>query len=184
MRVVGQFNLGFIIARLGASDLYIIDQHAADEKYRYERLRRLTHIQQQPLLTPLPLHLSPAQSALLADHLGVFTAHGFVFRWSGGEAGVGGVDGLVGLPWSKDRQFGVGDVHELLELVGEGVRAPVLPKLLSVFASRACRSAVMVGDALDEAAMSVIVRHMSEMEHPWACPHGRPTMRHLCDISR
>jgi len=33
MEVVGQFNLGFIIARLG-SDLFIVDQHAADEKYR------------------------------------------------------------------------------------------------------------------------------------------------------
>ena len=145
MNVVGQFNLGFIIAQLGASDLFIIDQHAADEKYRYERLRRLTRTQQQPLLTPLPLHLSPTQSALLADHLPVFTAHGFSFAWSGGSVGDGVVDGLVGLPWSKDKQFGVSDVHELLELVGEGVRAPVLPKLLSVFASRACRSAVMIG---------------------------------------
>ena len=182
MRVVGQFNLGFIIARLGASDLFIIDQHAADEKYRYERLQRLTHIQQQPLLTPLPLHLSPAQCALLTDHLSVFTAHGFSFSWSGGTDGEGVVSGLVGLPWSKNKQFGVSDVHELLELVGDGVRAPVLPKLLSVFAMRACHGAVRVGDALDEASMGGIVRHMGEMEHPWACPHGRPTMRHLCDI--
>jgi DNA mismatch repair protein PMS2 len=33
MRIVGQFNLGFIIAALG-TDLYILDQHACDEKYR------------------------------------------------------------------------------------------------------------------------------------------------------
>ena len=183
MRVVGQFNLGFIVARLGRSDLFIVDQHAADEKFRFERLRRCTHIQQQPLLTPLPLHLSPAQSALLADHLPVFAAHGFSFAWSGGGEGEGVVCGLAALPWSKARSFGVADVHELLELLSDGVRAPVLPKLLSVFASRACRSAVMIGDALDDAAMGVIVRHMGEMEHPWACPHGRPTMRHLCDIS-
>ena len=114
----------------------------------------------------------------------VFVAHGFSFSWSGGVEGEGVVDGLCSIPWSKDKQFGVSDVHELLELVGDGVRAvPVLPKLLSVFASRACRSAVMIGDAMDEASMSAIVRHMSEMDHPWACPHGRPTMRHLCDLT-
>jgi DNA mismatch repair ATPase MutL len=33
MRVVGQFNLGFILAEL-EGDLYILDQHACDEKYR------------------------------------------------------------------------------------------------------------------------------------------------------
>ena len=33
MSVLGQFNLGFIIAQLD-QDLYILDQHACDEKYR------------------------------------------------------------------------------------------------------------------------------------------------------
>ena len=34
MQIVGQFNLGFIIAEL-RGDLFILDQHACDEKYRY-----------------------------------------------------------------------------------------------------------------------------------------------------
>lgn len=33
MRIIGQFNLGFIIAEL-RGDLFILDQHACDEKYR------------------------------------------------------------------------------------------------------------------------------------------------------
>ena len=33
MRIIGQFNLGFIIAEYH-NDLYILDQHACDEKYR------------------------------------------------------------------------------------------------------------------------------------------------------
>lgn len=37
LQVIGQFNLGFIVCRLGG-DLYVIDQHAADEKYNFERL--------------------------------------------------------------------------------------------------------------------------------------------------
>jgi DNA mismatch repair protein PMS2 len=49
MQVIGQFNLGFIIARLG-SDLFILDQHACDEKYTFETLQRTTKIHEQPLI--------------------------------------------------------------------------------------------------------------------------------------
>lgn len=49
MRVVGQFNLGFAICLLG-SDLFILDQHACDEKYNFEVLQETTTIHQQPLV--------------------------------------------------------------------------------------------------------------------------------------
>ena len=51
MQVIGQFNLGFIIARLG-QDLFIVDQHASDEKYNFERLGATTTLNRQPLLHP------------------------------------------------------------------------------------------------------------------------------------
>lgn len=49
MQVLGQFNDSFIVARLGR-DLYILDQHACDEKRRFEELRASTVINKQPLL--------------------------------------------------------------------------------------------------------------------------------------
>ncbi len=61
MRMLGQFNLGFILARLGP-DLFIVDQHASDEKYNFERLQRGTVLQRQPLLHPQPLDLTPAEA--------------------------------------------------------------------------------------------------------------------------
>lgn len=50
MKVLGQFNLGFIIASLDDKDLYIIDQHASDEKYNFETLQQTTRIETQKLL--------------------------------------------------------------------------------------------------------------------------------------
>ncbi len=44
-----QFNLGFIIAKL-ERDLFIIDQHATDEKYNFEQLQQHTVIQSQKLI--------------------------------------------------------------------------------------------------------------------------------------
>jgi DNA mismatch repair ATPase MutL len=56
MRVVGQFNRGFIVARLrkpdaANDDLFIVDQHAADEKYNFETLQTTTRLESQRLFT-------------------------------------------------------------------------------------------------------------------------------------
>jgi DNA mismatch repair protein PMS2 len=60
---------------------------------------------------------------------------------------------------------------------------PRLPKTVSMFATRACRSSVMIGTALDRTAMNRIVKRLQGIDQPWNCPHGRPTMRHLVDIT-
>jgi len=49
MQVLGQFNLGFIITKLN-SDLFMIDQHATDEKYNFETLQQHTVLQGQRLI--------------------------------------------------------------------------------------------------------------------------------------
>ncbi|CAA3009783.1 DNA mismatch repair PMS1 [Olea europaea subsp. europaea] len=68
MKVIGQFNLGFIIGKLD-QNLFIVDQHAADEKYNYERLSQTTILNQQPLLRPLEMELSPEEEIVISMHL-------------------------------------------------------------------------------------------------------------------
>jgi DNA mismatch repair ATPase MutL len=57
-----------------------------------------------------------------------------------------------------------------------------IPKLISMFASRACRSAIMIGTAMQHHEMKSVVGRLEKIEQPWNCPHGRPTMRHLVDL--
>lgn len=49
MEIIGQFNRGFIITRLN-NDLFIIDQHATDEKYNFEDLQKNTVMENQALV--------------------------------------------------------------------------------------------------------------------------------------
>lgn len=49
MEIIGQFNLGFIIAKLNW-DIFMIDQHATDEKYNFEMLQQHTVLQGQKLI--------------------------------------------------------------------------------------------------------------------------------------
>ena len=69
----------------------------------------------------------------------------------------------------------------LAEAPGQDVS---LPKLRSMFASRACRSATMIGTHLEVPKMRALVRQLATLNQPWNCPHGRPTLRHLLDLSR
>lgn len=210
--MLGQFNLGFILGRLG-DDLFIVDQHASDEIFNFERLQASTTLTRQPLLAPRRLELTAGERVTLAEHQETFRRNGFEVR----EAEDGSW-ALTAVPLSKTTVFGVPDVMELLAVLeGEApVAAPPPPgggadgagaagvvrtggvrdltftaasiprpsRVRAMLAMRACRSSIMIGTALDRAQMRRVLEHLAGLHAPWNCPHGRPTMRHVADLSR
>ncbi|SPO22138.1 related to PMS1 - DNA mismatch repair protein [Ustilago trichophora] len=194
MSVVGQFNLGFIIARRRTQpepsssdemdDLFIVDQHASDEKFNFETLQLTTQIRSQKLISPRALELSASDELVAIEHQDTLLSNGFEIAVS--EWGLPGTRiKLVAQPISKSTVFGVKDLEELLYLLrdtsagSEAARGIRCSKARAMFASRACRKSIMIGTALNKAKMSAILRNMGTIEQPWNCPHGRPTMRHL-----
>jgi len=186
MHVIGQFNLGFIVAASG-SDLFILDQHACDEKVRYEKYCAGLELQQQPLIIPAPLDMTAGEELVVLEHMDVFRANGFKFAVDE-DAVPGRRVRLSAIPYSQRRQFGVEDVKELASMLAADPymarRGDVrLPKIKYMLASRACRTAIMIGDPLKRDAMRRVVHGMAVLEQPWNCPHGRPTLRHLVDMA-
>jgi DNA mismatch repair protein PMS2 len=199
MRVAGQFNLGFIIAvrpsattsddlrATGADELFIIDQHASDEKYNFERLQAETIVQSQRLVQPKRLELTALEEEIVMQNLAAIEANGFKVNIdTSGEFPVGARCQLLALPLSRETTFSLTDLEELISLLGdisgESSHVPRPAKVRKMFAMRACRSSVMIGKALTHSQMYGLVKHMGEMDKPWNCPHGRPTMRHLCRL--
>ncbi|MCJ1431646.1 hypothetical protein MMC27_001001 [Xylographa pallens] len=217
MRIIGQFNLGFIIALrpshtspLNSSDisspeLFIIDQHASDEKYNFERLQATTIVQNQRLVHPHPLSLTAIEEEIILENQASLLKNGFLLSVDeSGDLPVGQRCKLLSLPMSKEVTFSTRDLEELLVLLAEAPPAssslstdpPVLSagrfathanvprpsKVRRMFAMRACRSSVMVGKTLTREQMGRLVGRMGELEKPWNCPHGRPTMRHLLGL--
>ncbi|KAF2629148.1 DNA mismatch repair protein-like protein pms1 [Macroventuria anomochaeta] len=197
MQIIGQFNLGFIIAvrpptsTSPTSDLFIIDQHASDEKYNFERLSTTTMLVSQRLVHPHPLELTAVEEEIILANEHSLTANGFVVEvdTSNKERRAK----LTSLPMSKEVTFTPTDLEELLALVMDNPpssstpTSPYIPrpsKVRKLLASRACRSSVMIGKTLQNMQMENIVRHMGSMDKPWSCPHGRPTMRHLYGLEK
>lgn len=207
MRIIGQFNLGFILAVRSAAptpnaphasthsdDLFIIDQHASDEIYNFHRLAATTQLTPQPLVRPQPLELTAIEEEIVITHAAHSLAlNGFnIAIDESGNAPTGSRCNLLTLPTSNNVTFDTRDLQELLVLLAdhsdpgsgqERQRDVVRPsKVRKMLAMRACRSSIMVGKALTRTGMERVVRHMGEMERPWNCPHGRPTMRHLTGL--
>nr|XP_018910860.1 PREDICTED: mismatch repair endonuclease PMS2 isoform X1 [Bemisia tabaci] len=182
MEIIGQFNLGFIIVQLG-TDLFIIDQHATDEKYNFETLQLNTTISNQILVSPLTLELTAANESLLLDNMEIFKKNGFEFIVDEKADPMKKVK-LTAIPISQNWHFGKDDIDELLFMLQDSPGALCRPsRVRAMFASRACRMSVMIGTALSFSEMKRLVTHMGEIEQPWNCPHGRPTMRHLVNLA-
>ncbi|MED6247469.1 hypothetical protein ATANTOWER_003138 [Ataeniobius toweri] len=181
MEIIGQFNLGFIITKLN-SDIFMIDQHATDEKYNFEMLQQHTVLQGQKLIVPQPLHLTAVSENVLIENLEIFRRNGFEFLIDE-DAQVMERVKLVSLPTSKNWTFGPADIEELIFMLSDSPGVMCHPsRVRQMFASRACRKSVMIGTALSVSEMKKLVIHMGEIKHPWNCPHGRPTMRHLANL--
>ncbi|KAK9762097.1 ATP-binding mismatch repair protein [Basidiobolus ranarum] len=187
MQIIGQFNLGFIIANLRDSkrnDLFIIDQHASDEKYRFENLQKGTVIQTQKLFIPKPMELTAADELVAIEYSHILKENGFEIEYDPDKPPTKRIK-LLTVPYSKKLEFGIQDLEELIHLLTENPGVSVkFSRIRKMFASRACRSAVMIGDPLTKRQMEQIVRHMAEIDQPWNCPHGRPTMRHISDLKQ
>ncbi|KAH9642851.1 hypothetical protein HF086_016656 [Spodoptera exigua] len=182
MQVIGQFNLGFIITRL-EDDLFIIDQHATDEIYNFETLQKTTELTSQKLVIPQSLELTGVNEQILIDNLDVFKKNGFTFEIDVDALPTKRVK-LLTLPMSKNWIFGKEDIEELLFMLRESPSEYCRPsRVRAMFASRACRKSVMIGTALSKADMRKLVDHMAEIDKPWNCPHGRPTIRHLVNLA-
>ncbi|OBS60623.1 hypothetical protein A6R68_08251, partial [Neotoma lepida] len=181
MEILGQFNLGFIITKL-KEDLFLVDQHAADEKYNFEMLQQHTVLQVQRLITPQTLNLTAVNEAVLIENLEIFRKNGFDFVIDE-DAPVTERAKLISLPTSKNWTFGPQDIDELIFMLSDSPGVMCRPsRVRQMFASRACRKSVMIGTALNTSEMKKLVTHMGEMDHPWNCPHGRPTMRHIANL--
>lgn len=201
MRIVGQFNLGFVlVTRPGnltdgtkaanKDEVFIIDQHASDEKYNFERLQAETTVQNQPLVRPHILDLTAMEEEIVMGNLEALEKNGFLVEVdTSGDTAVGKRCSLVSLPMSREVVFNTRDLDELLALLAESPQStstsniPRPSKVRRMFAMRACRSSVMVGKTLTRKHMGKIVQHMGEIDKPWNCPHGRPTMRHLMGLN-
>ncbi len=170
LRVVGQFMNCYIAAE-GPDGLYLIDQHAAHERIRYDKVKQQREQRKpevQGLLEPATFEVTPRQDAIMRSCLEQLADFGFTLETFGDRTYlVRSVPALVaGDDWN-------GMLKELLDALAGEERSKWEEKIV---ASIACHGAVKSGQTLSDDEMRALVRQLEQTANPHTCPHGRPTV--------
>ncbi|KAK1357679.1 MutL C terminal dimerization domain-containing protein [Heracleum sosnowskyi] len=133
----------------------------------------------------MSLELSPEEEVVVTMHMDTIRKNGFALE-EDLHAPLGQRFRLIELfLLGKNITFGVVGADSIL---ADSYRMDTAdsvcpPRVREMLASRACRSSVMIGASLSRIEMQKIVKHLADLKSPWNCPHGRPTMRHLIDLT-
>lgn len=154
--------------------LFIIDQHAAHEKVKYERLVKELEGKQaasQMLNPPVIINLTGREEEILKEYLNYFTEFGFEIEEFG--SGAYAVRSMpVDLYGCNERKLFTEILDELVENPMKGTPEVILNKL----ASMACKAAVKGNHKLSETEALALIDELLTLENPYHCPHGRPTI--------
>jgi DNA mismatch repair protein PMS2 len=125
----------------------------------------------QPLVHIKPLELPYSTVMIIYNNIDVFQRNGFQFEFQESENRE--CVYLKSIPSLRNYKFDPEDISLLAEACQDDAYSSVLlPKIKGSLASRACRTAVMIGDVLSHNQMCKILTNMATMEQPWNCPHG------------
>jgi DNA mismatch repair protein MutL len=172
LRVIGQVAGNYIVAE-GPDGLYVIDQHAAHERIRYEQLsqeKTSQGIQVQGMLEPFTLEVTPQQDEMLKSRVIKFDEFGFTIEPFGLRTYlVRAIPSVL-----KD-----GDWLSALREILDSPYDKVTSITDNIIKSLACHSAVRSGKTLTDEEMRELIRQLEKTNLPNTCPHGRPTILHL-----
>lgn len=156
--------------------LFIMDQHAAHEKIKYERIvkgLKEHEINSQELNPPIILSLSASEKNIIDLYNDAFSSLGYELDdFGGGEIAIRSVPlDLYGL---NEKDVFMEILDELM--AGNASRNNIPEVFNEKIASMACKAAVKGNTAMTFEEASALLKELMTLENPYNCPHGRPTI--------
>jgi DNA mismatch repair protein MutL len=154
--------------------MYLIDQHAAQERINYEYFReKYSHLDltMQPLLVPLQFEYTMSDFLLIKErknllddigvHLEEFAQQSFIVR---------------SLPlWMKNIDEKI-FIEEMIESILKKNSVDVLELREHAIATLSCKASLKANTYLTINDIQVILDNLMRCDNPYVCPHGRPTI--------
>jgi DNA mismatch repair protein MutL len=175
MRILGQLHETYVVAETD-DGLVLLDQHAADERVNYERLKAdfEGETTTQALAEPVALELTAREAAVLADRADALASLGFHTARTGERT----VE-VRTLPGVIADAAGPDIVRDVLSAFVEGAdeaAATVEAAADELLGDLACYPSVTGNTSLAEGSVRDLLAALDDCENPYACPHGRPTV--------
>jgi DNA mismatch repair protein MutL len=172
-KFIGQMFSMYIIVEK-QNTCYVIDQHAGQERVKYEIF--LDEVQNntldiQQLLIPDVFELQGSKCIVLKNSLAIFNKLGFTLEEFGGNtfrltsypALLGGNVNFIEI------------INGVIEFLEEEKSAQV-QEIQEVIIQIACKTSIKAGDILLDKQAIQLAKELFTCKMPYTCPHGRPTM--------
>ena len=162
--IIGQYKKTYIMIER-EEGLEIVDQHIADERYIYERLKKTASIDSQILFISDVIEISPSDRELLALNADKLAKFGYE----------------IGFVSEKEVMFK--KIPQILSKIPpKEILADILTNISgdidnieeSILITTSCKAAVKANTYLNNFQMQEIIRNWRQCEKPFTCPHGRP----------
>lgn len=170
LKVLAQIFKTYILSEAD-NKLYLIDQHAAAERYNYEKLQREFSDRKnykKQMLIPLMFEFSVEEAAEVRNNLEKFEELGIVFEEFGDNSYV--VREFPG--WIEE------DEEEMIKIIVEKVLKNnniTFNELRNdAIAMASCKMSIKANQILNEVEMNKVISDLYECKNPFTCPHGRP----------
>ena len=162
--IIGQYKKTYILIEK-ENGLEIVDQHIADERYIYEKLRKSKNIDCQLLFISDVLEISPTDKELLENNREKLSKFGYEIEFT------------------SDTELIFRKVPQLLSKVSpKEILSDILENLHGdldnleeqILITTSCKAAVKANTYLNQYQMEEIIKNWRTTENPETCPHGRP----------
>jgi DNA mismatch repair protein MutL len=172
---IGQMHGTYILAQ-NDNGLYIIDQHAAQERINYEYFKEKVGqvaSEVQELLVPITLHYSADEAVILAEKVPELAQVGIFLEPFGGNSFI---------VRSHPQWFPKGEEGSIIEEIIQEVlhhRQADIKKIREEAAiMMSCKAAIKANHHLRHDEIFALLETLRKTADPFTCPHGRPIIIH------
>ncbi len=176
---VGQVHGTYIVAQ-NEQGMYLIDQHAAQERIFYEFFMRKLEsesVSSQLMLFPHTVECTVAESEKLHKKLDVLRSLGLDIEWFGNRTFI-----VRAHPQWFPEGSEADLIEELIQFVleaGEQEQADIRRMREKAAILMSCKASIKANRYLTQLEMEALLAQLRETTSPFTCPHGRPIIIHF-----
>lgn len=162
-KIIGQYLNTYILLEADGG-LCIIDQHIAQERTIYEKLKESKTTSSQLLLTAAPVRLEPSQVALIEENIDILSKYGYVFeKYSDNEVILKQIPQIL---LNSSHEEIIEEILNALETSLDNIEN-------SLLTTTACHASVKAGEKLSIWQMEELIINWQKAKNNLTCPHGR-----------
>lgn len=170
MQALAQIFKTYILCQTG-DELYLIDQHAAQERYNYERLQKVFEERskyKKQLLIPYSFNFSIDEVAAINNLMDKFSEIGLELEEFGNNTYV-----VREYPsWIENDEENI--IKEIVEKVLNNKNITLKELRNDAIAMASCKASIKANQSLSLEEMEKLIVDLYTCENPFTCPHGRP----------